>query len=111
MSTPRFQPRRYSTEPDVFGKARHIEWRDLSSGDEGVQLVASQIQHDFAVAIRDAVRTAGYSGIKAYAQATGADYQRLSKVLRGEAIMRLEDIADAHLHLGIAVPLAKEGPQ
>ena len=36
----------------------------------------------------------------AYARKTGTSYDRLMKVLRGQAIMRLEDIADADLILG-----------
>ena len=36
----------------------------------------------------------------AYARKTGTSYDRLMKVLRGEAIMRLEDIAAADLILG-----------
>ena len=106
MSAPRFQPRRYTDEPQVFGKARNITWRVAGSDHDATQLVASQMQHDYAVAIRYAIADSPYRTVKGYAQATGADYQRLSKVLRGEAIMRLEDIADAHRHLGVLLPRA-----
>jgi len=107
MSAPRFEPRSYSAEPQVFGKARNVDWRRVHSDRDGTQLIASQIQHDYAVAIRDAIVESHHRTIKAYAQATGTDYQRLSKVLRGEAIMRLEDIADAHRHLGVSIPNAR----
>jgi hypothetical protein len=103
MSTPRFHPRCYTAEPGVFGKARMIRWCQTASGPDETQLIASQIQHAYAVKIRElAVRR--YGDLKRYADATDTDYQRLAKVLRGEAIMRLEDIADAHRHLGISLP-------
>ncbi len=65
--------------------------------------MASQIQHAYAVAIRAAAKKC-FGNVKSYATATDANYQRLAKVLRGEAIMRLEDIAAAHLYLGIPLP-------
>lgn len=111
MSSPRFEPRRYSAEPQVFGKAKSIDWRSVTSDDEETQLVASQIQHEFAVAIQRAITASPYRTVEAYARATGADYQRLAKVLRGEAIMRLVDIAGAHRRLGIPVPNTREEPE
>lgn len=60
------------------------------------------MQNAYAVAIRAEVRR-HYSSLKEYAQTAGVDYQRLTKMLRGEAIMRLEDIASAHRHLGITI--------
>lgn len=37
--------------------------------------------------------------LKAYARATGSSYDRIAKMLRGEVIMRLEDIAMADIVL------------
>ncbi|TFB95733.1 MULTISPECIES: hypothetical protein [unclassified Cryobacterium] len=37
--------------------------------------------------------------LKAYARATGSSYDRIAKMLRGEIIMRLEDIANADIIL------------
>jgi hypothetical protein len=103
MSTPRFHPRCYTVEPGVFGKARMIGWCQATSAEDETKLMASQIQHAYAVRIRD-LAVDRYGDLKSYADATGTDYQRLAKVLRGEAIMRLEDIAEAHRHLGVPLP-------
>lgn len=44
--------------------------------------------------------TAQYGSVKAYAAYHGLIYDRLIKVLRGETLMRLEDIAQADRLLG-----------
>jgi len=103
MSDPRFRPRRYTPDPKLFGKAPEIRWNDASTEQQATQVVASRIQHDYAVVIR-AAADRQHGNLKAYAEATDADYQRLARVLRGDAIMRLEDIADAHRHLGVPLP-------
>ncbi len=108
VSNPRFQPRWYSLEPRVFGRARHVGWKDAYGDQQRRQLLASQIQHDYAVAIRDAISASAVLGsVRDYAIKAGADYQRLAKVLRGEAIMRFEDVADAHRVLGLPLPNAR----
>ncbi len=103
MSAPRFRPRRYTPDPKLFGKAPSIRWNDPATDQQATQVVASQIQHDFALAIRKAADER-HGNLKAYAKAIDANYQRLTRVLRGDAIMRLEDIADAHQHLGVSLP-------
>jgi hypothetical protein len=104
MSNPRFRPREHTSEPRAFGRAERLQWLPPQPGGED-QLVAAQIQHTYAVAItKTALRR--YSNLKAYAEAAGIDYQRLSKLLSGAAVMRLEDIANAHRHLGLSLPEA-----
>jgi hypothetical protein len=105
MSAPRFRPRRYTPDAKLFGKAPSIRWNDVASEQQATQVVASQVQHDYAVAIRTAADER-HGNLKEYAKAIDADYQRLTRVLRGDAIMRLEDIADAHRHLGVSLPRA-----
>jgi len=102
MSDPRYRPRRYSAEPSVFGKARAIAWLPVPPGSED-QHLAAQMQHVYAVAIATEAKSR-YGSLKGYARAVDVDYQRLAKILRGEAVMRLEDIASARLHLGPAIP-------
>lgn len=100
MSDPRFTPRRYTTDPDLFGKARVVGWQnDLRSVHEQDRLAAAQMQHDYAFEIRRRVREQ-YKSMNQYAQAFGVSYDRLAKVMRGDAIMRLEDIAQAERLLG-----------
>lgn len=103
MSDPRFRPRRYTPDPKLFGKAPEIRWNAALTARQATQVVASRIQHDYAVMIR-AAADQQHGSLKAYADATDTDYQRLTRVLRGDAIMRLEDIADAHRHLGVPLP-------
>jgi hypothetical protein len=110
MSAPRFRPRRYTPDPKLFGKAPVIRWNDVVTDQQATQVVASRIQHDYAVAIR-AAADQQHGNLKAYAEATDADYQRLTRVLRGDAIMRLEDIADAHRHLGLPLPDSRSQPE
>ena len=53
----------------------------------------------YAVAIRSKAR-ARFKTVRAYADRCGGSYDRMAKVMRGEAMMRLEDIAQAHRILG-----------
>lgn len=57
------------------------------------------MQHAYAVVIRKKAR-ADYSSIKGYATACGVSYDRMTKVLRGEALMRLDDIGQGQHLLG-----------
>lgn len=97
MSDPRYKPRSFCAEPDAFGLASTVAWNRTSKGRE-TQLAAAKIQHRYAVGIRRAAKRQ-YGSIGAYAARLGQSPDRLAKVLRGEAIMRLEDIAAAQLHL------------
>lgn len=99
MSNPRFTPRAFSEEPDAFGVARRITWREPTQG-EVDQINAARLQHQWALAIRTSSK-AQFGSVKAYAMAAQQNYDRLAKVLRGDAIMRLEDIAAAQRLLKI----------
>lgn len=106
MSDPRFTPRRFATEPNSFGRARVISWLDENddenkkrSGDERDRFAAARLQSQFAFLIRSRVRRK-YKTLKAYADACGVPYDRLSKVMRGEVIMRFEDVVQAERILG-----------
>lgn len=99
---PRFHPRQYTAEPRAFGKAATIEWKKVPA-DEAIQHSAARMQHLWAVEITRAA-TLRFGNLKKYAEAAGISYDRLTRVIRGEEIMRLEDIATAHAHLSIQVP-------
>jgi len=103
MSDPRYRPRRYTSEPFAFGKAATIAWLPVPLGSED-QHLAAQMQHFYARAIATEAKRR-YGSLKGYALAVSVDYQRLTKILRGEAVMRLEDIASARLHLGPTIPV------
>ena len=97
MSDPRYKPRSFCAEPEAFGIANKVDWKSPALGTE-TQLAAAMLQHEFAVGIRRAAKRR-YGSIGAYAVHVGQTPDRLGKVLRGEAIMRLEDLAAAQLHL------------
>lgn len=96
MSNPRFRPRDFTLEPDGFGRVETVEWDEARLP---VQLRVSQIQHGFATQIRRLAK-AQHGTVAAYARSIGQSEDRLAKMLRGEAIMRLEDVALAEIHLG-----------
>ena len=99
MSDPRYRPRSYTTEENAFGKALNIHWVTPGNRPEAVHLTAAQLQHRYAVRINRRLRDLGKS-LREYSVMTGVSYDRMTKVLRGEAVMRLEDITEAQLMLG-----------
>ncbi|MEE1622728.1 hypothetical protein ACQ3I4_15720 [Zafaria sp. Z1313] len=101
MSDPRFRPRHMAAPPDRrhFGKLSEIQWLTGTTELEISRVEAARLQHSFAVRINQRLRDQGHS-IRAYATLTGSGYDRMTKVLRGEAVMRLEDVADAERLLG-----------
>jgi hypothetical protein len=52
-----------------------------------------------------------YGSVAKYAEIFGLGYDRLTKILRGVEIMRLEDIARAQRHLDVESPWAKATPR
>lgn len=108
MASQRYVPRDYTTRPDLFGKAPSIPWKIPEDGSE-VYLLASQIQHHLCLRINDAMKTRSDLGkLTSYSRAVGGDndedrnrhYQRLGRVMRGETILRLDDVATAQHHFG-----------
>jgi hypothetical protein len=100
MSNPRFSPRRYIEDWESFGRVTGPRWLDdVRSDHQRDQLAAAQLQHQFALRIYRAIRHQRKT-LKAYAEMCDVPYDRLAKVMRGEVIMRLEDIAQAERILG-----------
>lgn len=94
MSDPRFRPRAYTEEPQGFGKVASIRWIEAKSPREADRILASKLQHEYAVRINRRLKETGKS-VREYAAMTGIGYDRVTRVLRGEAVMRLEDVAQA----------------
>lgn len=101
MSDPRFRPRQMALPGDrhKFGKVSEISWLQGSSESEASQIEAARLQHALALKITARLREQGYS-IRTYADLAGVGHDRMAKVLRGEALMRLEDVSDAERLLG-----------
>lgn len=101
MSDPRFRPCEMAMPSDRrnFGKSADIRWVTGTTAEQVSRIDAARLQHEFALAITQRLHSKGVT-IREYANLTGGGYDRLAKVLRGEAIMRLEDISDAERLLG-----------
>lgn len=102
VTSPRFEPRSYLIEPEAFGRTA-ATWNLLvpgASGDARDQLQASKTQHSVVLAMRRRLRQKNMS-VRGYADRNAINYQRLSSILRGQQIMRLEDIANAERNLGL----------
>jgi hypothetical protein len=103
MSDPRFRPRDFCVDSNLFGKAEVVEWISAVSEQEHL-LVAAKIQHYFAWRIRHQIKNSVHP-TKVYAVASRTSYDRLMKMLRGETIIRLEDLGRAENILGVKVLL------
>jgi hypothetical protein len=75
-----------------------VRWIDVADDDRQL-LRSAQLQHLYAVRIRDRIRLADRN-LKGYAASVDCQYDRMSKILRGALPMRLDDIAAADIELG-----------
>lgn len=105
MTDSRYVPRALSDEPGSFGRAEVLKWKNSDSIGGAVRIRAARIQHYYAIRIRRRISDERTTA-KEFASKSGISYDRLMKVLRGEMIMRLEDIAAADLILGEVSELA-----
>lgn len=99
MTNPRFRPRDYTDIPAEFGKFENISWISPQTPEDGDRLWAAQMHHRFACRINKRLRERRESVAK-YAELTGVGYDRTSKMLRGDVLMKFEDIAQADRILG-----------
>ena len=95
----RYVPSSFSVEPRGFGRAENVHWKTSDDGIERSRIQASKLQHLYSVRIRKRM-TEKSTSAQQFAALSGISYDRLLKVLRGDVIMRLEDIASADLILG-----------
>lgn len=86
-----------------FGKVVRISWLEGGTDLEEKRIATARLQHAISVKIMARLRDNGQN-IRSYAELANVSYDRMAKVLRGEALMRLEDVADADRLLGSIVP-------
>ena len=100
MSDPRYEPKDYLYGPQLgFGKNPDAEWDPTKGDEDPARLLASQIQHVYAMRIRAELKSAGFT-IREYAERTNQGYDRVAKFLGGRVVMNFEDVARAELELG-----------
>ena len=120
MARTKYEPRSFTTEPKAFGHAVAINWLPVGPRSEA-ELVASRMQNELCVRIRNAVDESEPGKLRSYAEslvdesgamarkdydkAVRSTYDRLAAILRGERILRLEDVARAKIHFGGALDL------
>jgi len=104
LSDSRYVPRSFAVTPTDFGQKSTIEWvSDADLPNKEIDwLRASQLQHGFARQIRLAIGRE-FESVQEFADVNELDYRRLSRVLRGEAIMRLEELAAVERILTLSV--------
>lgn len=120
VSEPRYKPRDFCAEPESFGKAQSVQWLPVENVRSLAFSRAARLQHLYAVRIRarakaiargqvelrDGLPLALLPGenpkgaLKKLADESGTSYARLLRCLRGEVVMRLDDLAWADLVLG-----------
>jgi len=104
LSDSRYVPRSFAVTPTDFGQKSTIEWvSDADLPNKEIDwLRASQLQHGFARQIRLAIGRE-FESVQEFADVNELDYRRVSRVLRGEAIMRLEELAAVERILTLSV--------
>lgn len=117
MAEPRYRPRDFCIPPELFGKAplRQTYWqpvpvpnadqlplevRDQREREQRILMAAAQMQHANALAIRQLMKAKNLT-LAEYAKLTGRDSgKRIGAYLRGEVVMRFDDLAWAEDILG-----------
>jgi len=98
VASDRYVPRAFAIDDQLFGKQRVIKWRpsDGYTDQERDQLRGSQLQHLVSNVIREALaRSTRLHSAADYARAVDVSERRMGALLRGDVVMRLEDIAAA----------------
>jgi len=93
VTAPRFVPRSYALSAKDFGTTSQIRWRSaegLSAGDY-VNLRVAQVHHALSLRVRNAVAVNGTT-IMELADGMGMNHLRLGRLLRGEIVLRFEDV-------------------
>jgi hypothetical protein len=105
MSNNRYVPRDFMPYSPDFGKRATAEWRDAwpdgqeYNDRELDQLAASQEQHRLVCEIGLVLATK-YMTIAEFADRLDQKPARVARMLRGETVMRFEDVAAAERILG-----------
>lgn len=114
MGAPRYQPKNYCDRPKNFGKSSEVRFEPLSLANSDVPCSVAErrrrldtsayahaalLQHEYAFAIRHILKVRKLTQV-AYAQLVGEDTRRIGGMLRGEIVMRPDDVGRADLALG-----------
>lgn len=111
MSDPRYAPRDCAVDQARFGKADELTWKTsealmaiypkLADTETRARalLLAAKLQHHYVLRIRKRLKETRTEA-KSFAADAGIGYDRMVKVLRGAAILRLEDLAMADVLIG-----------
>lgn len=111
MSDPRYAPRDCAVDHALFGKADDLTWKTfealmaiypkLADTEPRARalLLAAKLQHHYVLRIRQRLQVTRTT-MKSFAADAGIGYDRMAKVFRGAAILRLEDLAMADVLIG-----------
>lgn len=91
----------------MFGKSEVVTWFEPSTTVERRDFEAARMQHAYCWAIRKKAR-AQYKSIQRYAAASEQNYDRVARVLRGQLVLRLDDIGLATVVLGDVHEIASD---
>jgi hypothetical protein len=108
MPDRRYIPRSFFVNDIDFGvPGVDLVWKSVSMWRLGAtedQARASSIQHQVSQTINERA-SRDYRTRREFAAAAGLDYERLGRVLRGEYVMRLEEIGVAERVFGLGIRL------
>jgi len=109
MARSRFEPRQFARPPESFGRTANPDWHPSAGTDhdevETFQ-VAAVIQHQACFVLRGRLKELGMS-VPEFARQSGVHADRLRRILRGEIVMQLADLARLNvvgLSVGFRVP-------
>ena len=108
MAKARYVPAQFATMRRMFGRRRDVAFREVGTPQKDAQAWASDLQHRYAMRIRDAIFKKGWTVVQ-YAEAADVTADHMHKLLRGEAILKLEDMAMADLLVGGVSEFARQG--
>ena len=68
--------------------------------------MAAQIQHQQCVAIHRAIiERYSYRRLKGYTTTIGRPYEQFRRIMRGDAVLHLRELAEAKIHFGDSIDL------
>lgn len=108
MAEPKYRPAAFATAHRLFGRSRDVEFPAGKGLKHNSRVLASDMQHHYAMRIRDSIIRKGWT-VAQYAGAANVTADHMHKLLRGEAILKLEDIAMADLLVGDVSEFARQG--
>jgi hypothetical protein len=106
VTAPRYVPNKYCRPSDDFGKKLHLDWRSERgmSASECDQLNGAIMHHVIAYSARRAMTMTAID----LADEMGLTESRLGRLLRGDIVMRLEDVVSFRRHLALSLTSVDE---